>query len=51
VYKKFPRKELEMRLTEGAVSHYKKMPQIDLTHEEVAAVMAYLAEIAFEGLR
>ena len=51
IYRKFPREELKMRLTEGAVSHYKEMPQIDLTHEEVAAVMVYLAEISLEGSR
>jgi mono/diheme cytochrome c family protein len=45
VYNRFPQEELEMRLTEGAVSHYKYMPQIDLTHEQVAAVMAYFASI------
>jgi cytochrome c len=48
VYDKYPLEELEMRLTEGAVSHYRYMPQIDLTHEDVAAVMAYLASISGE---
>jgi mono/diheme cytochrome c family protein len=45
VFKKFPTEELRIRLAEGVVSHYKDMPQVDFTDEEVAAIIGYLSTL------
>jgi cytochrome c len=42
VYKKFAVEELKMRLSEGVVSHFRGMPQIDFTSEEITRIVAYL---------
>ena len=42
LYKKFSVKELRMRLSEGVVSHYRGMPQIDFTSEEIDRIIDYL---------
>lgn len=44
-YKKFSVEELKMRLSEGVVSHFKDMPQIDFTDEQVAAIVDYLGTL------
>ncbi len=45
VFKKFPTEELRIRLSEGVVSHYKSMPMIDFTDEEVTAIITYLSTL------
>jgi cytochrome c len=42
VYKKFAVEELKMRLSEGVVSHFRGMPQIDFTSEEITRIVDYL---------
>jgi cytochrome c len=42
IYKKFAVEELKMRLSEGVVSHFRGMPQIDFTNEEITRIVDYL---------
>jgi len=42
IYKKFAVEELEMRLSEGVVSHFRGMPQIDFTSEQINRIIDYL---------
>jgi cytochrome c len=42
IYKKFAVEELKMRLSEGVVSHFRGMPQIDFTNEEIMRIIVYL---------
>jgi hypothetical protein len=46
IYARFAPRELQEELLEGKVSRHKEMPQIQFSHEDVAAVMAYLYELA-----
>jgi cytochrome c len=41
-YKKFTVEELKVRLSEGVVSHFRGMPQIDFTSEEITHIVDYL---------
>jgi mono/diheme cytochrome c family protein len=45
VFKKFPTEELRIRLSEGVVSHYKTMPMVDFTDEDVTAIITYLSTL------
>lgn len=45
VLKKFPVEELRMRLSEGVVSHFKDMPQVDFSDEEVTGIIDYLSTL------
>ena len=45
IYKRYPEKELETVILQGAVSHYRDMPQIQFSLEDVSAIMAYLASL------
>ena len=45
VFKKFPVEELRMRLSEGVVSHFKDMPQVDFTDEQVTGIIDYLSTL------
>jgi cytochrome c len=45
VYAKFPAGELRIRLSEGVVSHFKDMPQIDFTDEEITGILDYLSTL------
>ena len=46
VYARFAPRELQEELLEGMVSRHKEMPQIQFSQEDVAAIMAYLYELA-----
>jgi cytochrome c len=42
VYAKFSVEELKMRLSEGVVSHFRGMPQVDFTSEQITRIIDYL---------
>ena len=46
IYARFAPRELQEELLEGKVSRHKEMPQIEFSHEDVAAIMAYLYALA-----
>lgn len=46
IYARFAPRELQEELLEGKVSRHKEMPQIQFSQEDVAAIMAYLYELA-----
>jgi mono/diheme cytochrome c family protein len=46
IYGQFAPRELQEELLEGKVSRHKEMPQIPFSQEDVAAIMAYLYELA-----
>ena len=46
IYARFPPRELQEELLEGKVSAHKAMPQIEFSHEDVSAIMAYLYALA-----
>jgi mono/diheme cytochrome c family protein len=46
IYARFAPRELEHELLQGMVSKHKAMPQIEFSHEDVSAIMAYLYALA-----
>jgi len=46
IYLRFSPRELQEQLLEGIGSRHKEMPQIQFSQEDVAAIMAYLYELA-----
>src|SRR5512136_2776473 len=46
IYARFNPRELQAELTEGMVSHYKEMPQIEFSDEDVYAILSYLYALA-----
>jgi mono/diheme cytochrome c family protein len=46
IYQRYARRELQEELSEGMVSKHKEMPQISFSDEEVAAILAYLRDLA-----
>lgn len=46
VYAQFAPRELQQELLEGMVSRHKEMPQIEFSHEDVDAILAYLYALA-----
>lgn len=48
IYLRFPNKQLEALILQGAVSHYNAMPQIEFSLADTDAIMTYLASIAGE---
>jgi mono/diheme cytochrome c family protein len=46
IYVRYAPRELEQELLQGMVSKHKAMPQIEFSHEDVAAIMAYLYKLA-----
>jgi mono/diheme cytochrome c family protein len=46
IYMRYAPRELEQELLEGMVSKHKTMPQIEFSHEDVRAIMAYLCALA-----
>ena len=46
VYARFAPRELQQELLEGMVSRHKEMPQIEFSHEDVDAILAYLYALA-----
>ena len=46
IYGRYAPRELQEELLEGKVSRHKEMPQIEFSHEDVSAIMAYLYALA-----
>jgi mono/diheme cytochrome c family protein len=46
IYVRHPTRELQEELAEGMVSKHKSMPQISFSDEDVAAILAYLYDLA-----
>jgi len=46
IYVRFNPRELQAELSEGMVSHYKEMPQIEFSDEDVYAILSYLYALA-----
>jgi mono/diheme cytochrome c family protein len=46
IYRRFATRELQQELSEGMVSKHKEMPQISFSDEDVAAILAYLYDLA-----
>jgi hypothetical protein len=46
LYSRYPTRELQEELSEGMVSKHREMPQISFSDEEVAAILAYLYDLA-----
>jgi mono/diheme cytochrome c family protein len=46
IYARYPTRELQEELSEGMVSKHKAMPQISFSDEDVAAILAYLYDLA-----
>ena len=46
IYARYAPRELQEELSQGMVSKHKAMPQIEFSHEDVAAIMAYLYALA-----
>ena len=51
IYAKFSAEELEMRLSEGVVSHFRGMPQIDFTSEQTTQIIDYLNVLGISSSR
>jgi hypothetical protein len=48
IYPRFSPRALQQELLEGIGSRHKEMPQIQFSQEDVAAIMAYLYELALQ---
>jgi cytochrome c len=46
IYARYATRELQEELSEGVVSKHKAMPQISFSDEDVAAILAYLHDLA-----
>jgi cytochrome c2 len=46
IYGRYATRELQAELSEGMVSKHKQMPQISFSDEDVAAILAYLYDLA-----
>jgi mono/diheme cytochrome c family protein len=46
IYTRYAPRELQEELLEGKVSKHKEMPQIQFSHEDVHAILAYLYDLA-----
>jgi cytochrome c len=46
IYSRYAPRELREKLSEGLVSKHKEMPQISFSDEDVAAILAYLYDLA-----
>ena len=46
IYRRYATRELQQELSEGMVSKHKEMPQISFSDEDVAAILAYLYDLA-----
>ncbi len=51
IYARFAPRELQAELSEGMVSHYKDMPQIEFASEDVDAILAYLYQLSVRQWR
>jgi mono/diheme cytochrome c family protein len=46
IYGRYATRELQEELSEGVVSKHKEMPQISFSDDDVAAILAYLYDLA-----
>jgi mono/diheme cytochrome c family protein len=46
IYSRYATRELQEELSEGMVSKHKEMPQISFSDDDVAAILAYLYDLA-----
>jgi mono/diheme cytochrome c family protein len=46
IYGRYASRELQQELSEGLVSKHKEMPQISFSDEDVAAILAFLYDLA-----
>ena len=51
IYARFAPRELQAELSEGMVSHFRDMPQIEFASEDVDAIMAYLYQLSVRQWR
>lgn len=51
IYGRFAPRELQAELSEGMVSHFRDMPQIEFASEDVDAIMAYLYQLSVQQWR
>ncbi len=51
IYARFAPRELQAELSEGMVSHYSQMPQIEFASEDVDAILAYLYQLSVRQWR
>jgi mono/diheme cytochrome c family protein len=51
MYARFAPRELQAELSEGMVSHYRQMPQIEFASEDVDAILAYLYQLSVRQWR
>ena len=51
IYARFAPRELQAELSEGMVSHFKDMPQIEFASEDVDAILAYLYQLSAQQWR
>ena len=51
IYGRFAPRELQAELSEGMVSHYREMPQIEFASEDVDAILAYLYQLSIRQWR
>jgi cytochrome c len=51
IYARFAPRELQAELSEGMVSHYREMPQIEFSSEDVDAILAYLYRLSVRQWR
>ena len=51
IYARFAPRELQAELSEGMVSHFRDMPQIEFSSEDVDAIMAYLYQLSVQQWR
>jgi mono/diheme cytochrome c family protein len=51
IYARFAPRELQAELSEGMVSHFRDMPQIEFASEDVDAIMAYLYQLSVQQWR
>ena len=51
IYARFVPRELQAELSEGMVSHFRDMPQIEFASEDVDAILAYLYQLSVQQWR
>lgn len=51
IYARFAPRELQAELSEGMVSHFREMPQIEFASEDVDAILAYLYQLSVRQWR
>jgi mono/diheme cytochrome c family protein len=51
IYARFAPRELQAELSEGMVSHFRDMPQIEFASEDVDAILAYLYQLSVRQWR